>query len=498
MLGDEASQVERKTRSSAMTVMPPAEIRDALLRPTRRWFFQQCGVGMGALALGDLLRRTGGAEPVAGEASNPLAVRAPHFAPKARRVIFLFMAGAPSHLELFDNKPQLKKFDGTLPPPELIKGYRAAFINPNSRFLGPKFAFARHGQCGAEVSELLPHTASIVDEIAIVRGMHTDAFNHAPGQILMNTGSMIFGRPSMGAWVTYGLGSESEDLPGFIVFSTGKKGPSGGNSNWGSGFLPTVYQGVQFRSVGDPVLYLSNPRGVDEVVQKETLEALRTLNRHKLAQVGDPEIATRVNSFEMAFRMQRVAPEVMDISREPEHIRALYGAEPGKASFANTCLLARRLLERGVRFVQIFHEAWDQHGNLVHDLKVNCRETDQACAALVKDLKQRGMLEDTLVIWGGEFGRTPMVQGGGNDGRDHHPNAFTMWLAGGGIRPGITLGATDDFGFGVVEDAVHVNDLHATLLHLLGFDHLRLTYRFQGRDFRLTDVGGKVVQRLLA
>lgn len=467
---------------------------------TRRWFFQQCGVGLGAVALTDLLKSAGVGAPAydapAGPA-NPLAPKPAHFAPRAKRAIFLFMAGAPSHLEMFDNKPQLKKFDGTLPPPDLIKGYRAAFINPSSRFLGPKFGFARHGRSGAELSELLPHLAKVVDEIAIVKSMTTDAFNHAPAQILMNTGSMIFGRPSMGSWITYGLGSENQDLPGFVVFSTGKKGPSGGNSNWGSAFLPTVYQGVRFRGTGDPVLYLSNPRGVDDTVQRESLAALRSLNENRLAAVGDPEIATRINAYEMAFRMQHIAPDIMDIAREPEHIRTMYGAEPGKPSFANTCLLARRMLEQGVRFVQIFHEAWDQHGNLVKDIKENCVDTDQACAALIADLKQRGMLDDTLVIWGGEFGRTPMVQGGGNDGRDHHPNAFTMWLAGGGIKPGITLGETDDFGFGVVKDRVHINDLHATILHLLGMDHLRLTHRFQGRDYRLTDVAGEVVKALL-
>jgi hypothetical protein len=327
--------------------------------------------------------------------------------------------------------------------------------------------------------------------------MSTDAFNHAPGQILMSTGSMIFGRPSLGAWTVYGLGSESEDLPGFVVFSTGKKGPSGGNSNWGSGFLPTLYQGVQFRSTGDPVLYLSNPKGVDAELQRDSLDAARALNQIRHDAVGDPEIATRINSFEMAYRMQSVAPDVMDVSKEPQHILDLYGVEPGKPSFANTCLLARRLLERDVRFVQIFHEAWDQHGALVHDLTKNCQDTDQACAALIQDLKQRGMLDDTLVIWGGEFGRTPMVQGG-NDGRDHHPNAFTMWLAGGGIKPGISHGESDDFGFNVARDKVHVHDLHATILHLLGFDHTKLTFRFQGRDFRLTDVEGQVVKGLLA
>ncbi len=462
---------------------------------SRRWFFEQCGVGLGALAVNHLLSAAGYAANA--QLQNPLAPRQPHFAPKAKNVIYLFMAGGPSHVELFDNKPLLAKFNGTLPPPELLKGYRAAFINPNSTLLGPKFKFARHGQSGAELSELLPYTAQIVDDICIVKSMVTDAFNHAPGQLMMNTGSQIFGRPSFGAWTVYGLGTESQDLPAFIAFSTGTKGPSGGNSCWGSGFLPTVYQGVQFRNVGDPVLYLSNPRGVDEQLQRASLDTINRLNRMQLEATGDPEIATRINSFETAFKMQKVAPAVTDISQEPKHILEMYGAEPGKPSFANTVLMARRLVEKGVRFVQIMHEAWDQHGSLVRDLTKNCKDTEQACAALIKDLKQRGLLDDTLVIWGGEFGRTPMVQGG-DDGRDHHPNAFTVWLAGGGIKRGVTIGATDDLGFNVVENRVHVHDLHATLLHLLGFDHEKLTYRFQGRDFRLTDVHGVVMKKLLA
>ncbi len=457
----------------------------------RRWFLEQCGVGLGAMALGHLC----GVKGLASD--NPLAPKQPHFAPKAKNIIYLFMAGAPSHLEMFDYKPQLAKFDGTLPPADLLKGYRAAFINPNSKLLGPKFKFAKYGQSGAELSELLPHLAKVVDDIAIVKSMTTDAFNHAPGQILMNTGSQLFGRPSMGAWVTYGLGSESQDLPAFVVTSSGKKGPSGGNSCWGSGFLPTVYQGVQFRGSGDPVLYLSNPPGVDNELQRDSLDSVKKLNQMRLDVTGDPEIATRINSFEMAFRMQSSAPELMDLAKEPKHILEMYGAEPGKPSFANNCLMARRLVERGVRYVQLFHEAWDQHGNLVKDIKQNCIDTDKACAALVQDLKQRGMLKDTLVIWGGEFGRTPMVQGG-NDGRDHHPNAFTMWMAGGGIKPGITLGESDELGFNVVKDKVHVHDLHATIMQLLGFDHKKLTYRFQGRDFRLTDVHGIVVPQLLA
>ena len=466
--------------------------------PKRRWFFEQCGVGMGSLAFARILEDAAVGAPTGTAFDNPLAPKKPHFEPKAKNVIFLFMAGAPSHLELFDHKPQLAKYDGTLPPEELIKDYRAAFISPNSKLLGPRFEFAKHGKCEAEVSELVPHLAEVVDDVAFVKSLVTNAFNHAPAQIMMNTGATQFGRPSFGSWVTYGLGSESQDLPGFIVMNSGKKGPSGGNSNWGSGFLPTVYQGVALRSGGDPVLYLSNPTGVDEKIQRDSLNTIKQLNELRLKKVGDPEIATRINSFEMAFRMQMTAPDLVDLSKEPQHILELYGAEPGKPSFANNCLLARRLIEKGVRFVELFHESWDQHGNLKNDLKKNCKDTDQASAALVKDLKQRGLLDDTLIIWGGEFGRTPMVQGGGNDGRDHHPNAFTMWMAGGGIKPGISIGKTDDFGFNAVEDRVHVHDLHATLLHLLGFDHTKLTHRFQGRDFRLTDVHGKVVEKLLA
>lgn len=472
-------------------------IREHRKRTTRRWFFKECGVGLGAIALNSLF-----AQSLLGRSSkpmltNPLAPKMPHYAPKAKRVIFLFMAGAPSHLELFDHKPELVKWDGKLPPPDLIKGYRAAFINPSSTLLGPKFKFARHGKCGAELSELLPNLAGVVDDVSIVKSMVTDAFNHAPGQIMMNTGSQQFGRPSIGAWTTYGLGCESMDLPSFVVFSTGTKGTSGGASNWGSGFLPSLHQGVMFRNTGDPVMYLSNPKGVDAQMQRESLDSIRRLNEMHLDVVGDPEIATRINSFEMAYRMQSSAPELMDLSKESPKTLEMYGAEPGKTTFASACLLARRLVERGVRFVQIFHEAWDQHGNLVGDLKKNCQNTDQAAAALIKDLKQRGMLEDTLVIWGGEFGRTPMVQGG-NDGRDHHPNCFTMWMAGGGVKPGFTLGESDEFGFNVTRDKVHVHDLHATILHLLGFDHTKLTYRFQGRDFRLTDVHGEIVTKLLA
>ncbi len=457
----------------------------------RRWFLKECGVGLGAAALTAL------AADDAKASADPLAVKAPHFAAKAKRVVYLFMAGAPSHLDLFDYKPELVKMNGQLPPAKLLEGYRAAFINPNSKCLGPIFKFAKHGQSGAELSELLPYTAKMADELCIVKSMATDAFNHAPAQVLMNTGNMQFGRPSFGSWALYGLGSESKNLPGFVVFSTGSKGPSGGNSCWGSGFLPTVYSGVQFRGGAEPVLYLANPEGVSPGLQDDTLQSVNALNALRLTEVGDPEIATRISAYEMAYRMQTAAPEVMDIAKESKETLAMYGAEPGKASFANSCLLARRMLEKGVRFVQIYHEAWDQHGDLKNGLTKNCKNTDQASWALVTDLKRRGLLDDTLVIWGGEFGRTPMMQGG-TDGRDHHPNAFTMWMAGGGVKKGFTLGRTDDLGFNAVEDRVHVHDLHATLLHLMGFDHEKLTFRSQGLDMRLTGVHGKLVKKMLA
>lgn len=459
---------------------------------SRRWFLGECGVGLGAIALGHLLGRDSRAE------EDPLAPKSPHFPARAKNVIFLFMGGGPSHLELFDYKPALANFDGQLPPSDLIKDYRAAFINPSSKLLGPKFKFSKHGECGAELSELLPNLAEVVDDIAIVKSMVTDAFNHAPAQIFMSTGTQQFGKPSLGAWTTYGLGSESRDLPAFVVLNSGKKGPSGGNANWGSGFLPTVYQGVSFRSTGDPVLYLSNPPGVDEQLQRDSLDAITSLNKKRQAAVGDPEIGTRINSFEMAYRMQSSAPELMDFSSEPKHVLEMYGADPDKPSFALNCLLARRMVQRGVRFVELFHESWDQHGALVKDLKSNCLATEQGAAALIKDLKQQGLLDDTLVIWGGEFGRTPMVQGG-DDGRDHHPNAFSMWLAGGGIKGGLTLGTSDDFGFNVVENRVHVHDLHRTILHLLGFDGNRLTFPFQGLDQRLVGVEPtRIVKELLA
>lgn len=421
--------------------------------------------------------------------------KVPHHKPKAKRVIMLFMAGAPSQLDLFDYKPALKKFDGTLPPKELLEGYRAAFINPQSALLAPRFAFSPHGRSGTLISELLPHTAGVADDLAIVRSMRTDAFNHAPAQTMITTGSQQVGRPSLGAWTLFALGSESHDLPGFVVLQSGDKGPSGGTAISGSGFLPTLHQGVPFRGGKEPILFLGNPRGVDVRTQRETLTAIKALNERHLQHVGDPEIVTRINAFDLAYRMQDAAPAAIDITQESQKTLDLYGAKPGESSFANNCLLARRLVERGVRFVQLVHEAWDHHSGLKAGLEKQCRLTDRACAALVLDLKQRGLLEDTLVIWGGEFGRTPMVQGG-TDGRDHHPNAFTMWMAGGGVKPGARVGETDELGFNVTADPVHVHDLHATVLHLLGLDHKRLTFRFSGRDYRLTDVAGRVVDPL--
>ena len=469
---------------------------------SRRWFFHQCGIGLGSVALATLLGTDKAfGDPTTAPAAHPLAPKQPHFKSKAQRVIYLFMGGAPSQLDLFDYKPTLAKYNGQPVPKEVVMGQKYAFIKPDAALFASEFKFAKHGRSGAELSEALPHLAAVADDIAIVKSMTTDAFNHAPGQVLMQTGSTQFGRPSMGSWILYGLGSEAKSLPGFVVLNSAG-GLSGGPALYGSGFLPTVYQGVPFRKSGDPVLFLSNPAGVSDQMQRRTLDLVKDLNQQRVSATGDPEIATRINSFEMAFRMQSSAPELMDISRESPETLKRYGAEPGKPSFAMNCLLARRLIERGVRFVQLFHEGWDHHSEVVKGVKDQTGRTDQASAALVSDLKQRGLLDDTLVLWGGEFGRTPMVEAnadfGRKLGRDHHPQAFTVWLAGGGTKPGITIGETDDLGFHVVKDKVHVHDLHATLLHLLGFDHTKLTHRFQGRDFRLTDVEGEVVTSLLA
>jgi hypothetical protein len=460
---------------------------------SRRWFMRDCGVGLASVALQSLMAR----ESKASSIQDPLAPRKPHFSPRVKRVIYLFHAGAPSQLELYDHKPELAKHSGKLPPPELLEGYRAAFIKPNSALLGPKYSFSRHGQSGIEMSELLPHTASMVDDLCLIRSMQTAAVNHAPAQIFMNTGSQLFGRPSFGAWTLYGLGRESEELPGYVVL-TSAKGTSGGASNYGCGFLPTVYGGVPFRGTGDPVLYLSNPAGFNDETQRASLDSLRRLNELALAEYQDPEIAARIQSFETAYRLQSSSPELMNLDREPQQAFDQYGiTDPQESNYARNCLLARRLLERGVRFVQLFHEAWDQHSDLTKLVKENADATDQATAALVQDLKQRGLLDDTLVIWGGEFGRTPMVQGS-NDGRDHHNRCFTYWLAGGGVKRGHVHGETDELGFNVIRDPVQAHDLHATLLQLLGFDHTQLTFRFQGRDHRLTDVHGHVVKDLLA
>ncbi len=476
--------------------------REAALRDTtRRHFFGTCGVGLGSIALGSLLAKE--AQAATGpDLTNPLAPRPPHFAPQAKRVIFLFMAGGPSQLELFDYKPKLQELHGQTIPPSYTENKRFAFITGDAKLLGTTRKFTRHGECGMELGESLPQLGTIADDVCLVRSMVTDVFNHGPAKLFMNTGSSRFGMPSMGAWLTYGIGSESRDLPGFVVLQSGPRGPRGGNPLWGSGFLPTTYQGVPLLPGPEPILNLSNPPGVDRQRQSAFFDTVGKLNSERLAAVGDPEIATRISAYEMAFRMQTSAPELIDLSDESQATLDAYGAEPGKPSFANNCLLARRLIERGVRFVQLYHTDWDHHGNqdthLGEPLDARCRETDGPSVALVKDLKARGLLDDTIVIWGGEFGRTPMSEIRDLAGRDHHVDGYSMWLAGGGIRGGQTIGATDELGYYAVEDPVHVHDLHATLLHLLGLDHLKLTYRFQGRDFRLTDVAGNVVEKMLA
>jgi hypothetical protein len=469
---------------------------------TRRWFFRDCGVGVGKIALASLLTGTFSNRAMGGpsSATNPLAPRKPHFAAKAKNVIHLFMAGAPSQLDLFDHKPTLAKYEGKPIPPEIIKGQRYAFIRPDAACLGPQYKFAKHGKCGAQISEIMPNLATVVDDICIMRAVHTDQFNHAPAQIFLNTGFAQPGRPSIGSWVTYGLGAETNDLPAFIVMSTGA-GISGGAANWSSGFLPSVYSGVRLRNQGDPILNVTSPSGIDARLQRDSLDLVGALNRQRLSLEGDPEIATRITSYEMAYRLQTSAPELMDLRGESKATLDMYGVDPVKPTFARACLLARRMIERGVRFVNIYHEGWDAHNDVIGNLKNNCGATDRACAALVKDLKQRGLLDETLVIWGGEFGRTPMVESnparGTKLGRDHHPQAFSMWLTGGGIKPGLTHGTTDDLGFNGVENRVHIHDLQATILHLLGLDHERLTFRYAGRDFRLTDVHGKLIKEIL-
>ncbi|MFO1094723.1 MAG: DUF1501 domain-containing protein [Planctomycetaceae bacterium] len=481
------------------------ESRALLQQRTRRHFFHDCRLGLGALGLASLMDRRLLAAPseAADRLTNPLSVRPTHFAPQATNVIYLFQAGGPSQLELFNYRPKLQQLDGQVIPESFVAGKRFAFLKRDATLLGTRRKFARHGACGTELSECLPHLAKIVDDVALIKSMKTDVFNHGPAKLLTNTGSPQFsGRPSMGAWVTYGIGSESTDLPGFVVLQSGPRGPSGGAPLWGSGFLPTAYQGVPFLSGREPILNLTNPPGIDAANQAEFVDAVTDLNRMRRAAVGDPEIDTRIAAYEMAYRMQSSAPELMDLSGETKETLDAYGVDPNKPSYARNCLLARRLIERGVRFVQLYHTDWDMHGNpdlnLGDPLDARCLETDRPSAALVADLKQRGLLERTIVVWGGEFGRTPQGEPRDVLGRDHHIDAYSIWLAGGGIKGGQTIGATDDIGYEITEDLVHVHDLQATILHLLGLDHKRLTFRFQGRDFRLTDVHGNVVQKLLA
>ena len=468
---------------------------------TRRGFLRNCACGIGSMALWHLLARDG----LAAELPDvrPLAPRKPHFQPKAKSVIFLFMEGGPSQVDLFDCKPALSKWDGQPLPESMREGLRFAFIKPTARVWASPRKFAKHGQAGTEVSDWLPHLARCTDDICVVRSMVSDQFNHHPGQLLMHCGSPLVGRPAMGSWALYGLGSESQDLPGFVALQSGPRGGSSSSGLFSSGFLPSEYQGVPFSSGGEPIAYLRSPEGFDVTEQRARLDTIRSLNQQRYLKTGDHEIAARIASYELAFRMQSAAPELLDLSKESAETLALYGAdkEPTKA-FATNCLLARRLVERGVRFVLVSHATWDDHSGLLEGHRKNCEITDQPSAGLILDLKQRGLLKDTLVVWGGEFGRTPLVQtlNPGQEsamGRDHHPDAFTMWLAGGGIKPGITIGRTDDLGMKVIEDRVEVHDLHATILQCLGIEHTRLTYRHQGREFRLTDVAGTVVQKML-
>jgi uncharacterized protein (DUF1501 family) len=478
----------------------------------RRDFLATSANGVGLLALANLLAADGHAAD-----RNEAAPPPTHFTPKARNCICIYLEGAPSQLDLFDPKPKLNELHGQKLPESFTKNVRFAFLQKDTAtVLGSPRKWTKHGQCGMELSELLPHLSTCVDDMAFVRSMHTEAFNHHPGQLLMNTGSTMFGRPSLGSWLNYGLGSVGKNLPGYVVLSAGR-GTSGGTSNWGSGFLPSNYAGTLFRNTGDAVLNLSNPPGVPDSVQHRTIETVRSLNGVRHAELADPEIAARVKAYELAYEMQASAPELIDLSKEDKQTLDAYGIDRtdpevdvvlrggGKGQyrqFATNCLLARRLVERGTRFVSLFHSSWDHHSNLEVELKHNCGMADQPIAALIKDLKQRGLLESTLVLWLSEFGRTPLGENRpgfkGVSGRDHHPFAFTVWMAGGGIKPGTVLGKTDELGWNVVEDAVHINDLHATVLHLFGLDHKRLTYKFQGRDFRLTDVAGNVVTKLLA
>jgi hypothetical protein len=463
---------------------------------TRRLLFQRSAFGLGGAALTGLFQ------------NESSAASSLHHAPKAKRVIYIHMVGAPSHLDLFDYKPELQKRSGQLCPDEFFEGKQLAFIRQQPNLQGTpdtdEFAFKKCGQSGNTISNLMPHLQGVADEMCFIKSLHTEQFNHAPAQLFQLTGFNRFGRPSIGSWANYGLGSENKNMPGFVVLVTGQV-LGAGNSAWGSGFLPTKYQGIEFRSKGDPVLFLSDPPGFDRNDRRTTIDAVNKLNQFRLDDVGDPEIATRISQYEMAYRMQASVPELMDTKSEPQSVHEMYGTKPGEASFANNCLLARRLVERGVRFVQLFDQGWDHHGSVFDSLKKKTKEVDQPISALIRDLKQRGMLNDTLVVWAAEFGRTPMAQntsGTGSDrqkiGRDHHKEAYTVWMAGGGTKPGHTHGASDELGYAVAKDPVHMHDFNATIMHLLGIDHERLTFRYQGRRFRLTDVHGKVVHGVLA
>lgn len=473
------------------------------LTQNRRSFLQKSGFGFGSAALASMINQDAAAAD-----DDPLVKLGLHHAPKAKRVIYIHMVGAPSHLDLFDFKPELQKRTGELCPDEFFDLNQLAFIREQPNLLGtPKderFSFKKCGESGTEISNLLPNLQGMADEMCFIKTLHTEQFNHAPAQMFALTGFERFGRPSIGSWTSYGLGSENQNLPGFVVLITGQV-LGAGNSAFGSGFLPTIHQGVEFRSKGDPVLYLSNPDGVSHLDRKLVVDAVKDLNQVALDDVGDPEISTRISQYEMAYRMQTSVPELMDIESEPKHIHEMYGTKPGESSFANNCLLARRLVERGVRFVQLFDQGWDHHGGVFDNLPKKAKQVDQPIAALLKDLKERGLLEDTLVVWNSEFGRTPMAQGASGDsseiskaGRDHHKEAYTVWMAGGGTKGGHVYGETDELGYGIAKDPVHVHDFNATVLHLLGIDHERLTFRYQGRQFRLTDVHGEVKKGVLA
>jgi hypothetical protein len=476
---------------------------ERLLGVTRRHFLRECSMGLGGAALSSLLA----GRLVAQEAENPMAARKPHYRARAKNVIYLHMAGSPPHLDLFDYKPELVKHSDKDCPDEFLKGRRFAFTTGVPKLLGTPRTFSQCGKSGTWMSDAIPNLQKLADELCVVKSMNTDQFNHAPAELLLYTGSPNQGRPSMGSWVTYGLGTENQNLPGFVVLISSGTQPSGGKSDWGSGFLPSVFQGVQCRSQGDPVLYVSDPNGMDRDLRRKSLDALKDLNEIQEHELGSPETATRIAQYELAFRMQMAVPEVMDITKEPKEVLEAYGARPGSSSLANNCLLARRLVEKGVRYVQLFDWGWDFHGtgpgeDIRDGLTKKCQTMDIPVAALIRDLKLRGLLDDTLVVWGGEFGRTPFREGrtskGAVLGRDHYPDCFTIFMAGGGSKPGISYGETDELGFSIIRDKVHVHDLQATILHLLGLEHTKLTYRFQGRDYRLTDVHGNVVPGLLA